>query len=120
MSDSVFIVLILCATLVVLMGLWWLKEVLSDADQAIKGHVDEALTNPRYAPDDTLTNMPPLPVEDGEGSVDIKVYRPRPDTPYPPPQCICHNRPLRPGQRFAWVTLKTGEVRVTCLDREPK
>jgi hypothetical protein len=63
--------------------------------------------------------MAPLPV-DPQRKPYARVYRPRPNSPYEPPRCVCHNRPLRADQTvLMWPLPGTDEVKIFCQKEAP-
>lgn len=62
------------------------------------------------APGDDL----PLPVDPARPPT-VKAYRPRPGSTQPPPRCVCHQLPVRPGEKVLWWPMPDSEeIRVFC------
>lgn len=137
MSDSVLSTLMICATIICLFGInAWVKTRMQEPRVEIREapperHVplkeristfdpDPGETEgvPEWPDPDPPVNNDPLPYDSANPPREV-IYRPRPNSPYAPPNCHCHGRPLRNGQRvLLWPVPNSEEKKIVCQREE--
>lgn len=130
MSDSVLNTLMICATIICLFGInaWSrskdqpktdVREVVFEDDPWTKKNRPPAPTVEQleevFGPlEEPPVNNEPLPYDPANPPKEV-IYRPRPNTPYPPPNCHCHGRPLKDGQQvLLWPVPDSDEKKIVC------
>jgi hypothetical protein len=143
MSDPIWVAVILALALLGMTGIicytWWRIER-SPAPIALRDPAPEevaslaGLWTHTFRPKDEqyeyskteIKTLPgeeapqeesPLPI-DKDNPPQVKVYNPRPGSTHTPPNCECHKRPVKPGQRVMFWPVSGGMVKVFCMKED--